>query len=64
RKTLGFGPVLPHARFETLPPSTAGFAPVEPFHVARDFLDQFAALHSVVPMSFRSDSYTDRNTGV
>ncbi|KAI6127150.1 extracellular elastinolytic metallo proteinase [Pisolithus sp. B1] len=64
RKTLGFGPVLPHARFETLPPSTAGFAPVEPFHVARDFLDQFADPALGRAYVIRSDSYTDRNTGV
>ncbi|KAI6018208.1 Fungalysin metallopeptidase-domain-containing protein [Pisolithus microcarpus] len=64
RKTLGFGPVLPHARFETLPPSTAGFAPVDPFHAARDFLDQFADPALGRAYAIRSDSYTDRNTGV
>ncbi|KIO00347.1 hypothetical protein M404DRAFT_16393 [Pisolithus tinctorius Marx 270] len=64
RKTLGFGPVLPHARFETLPPSASGFAPVDPFHVARDFLDQFADSALGRAYAIRSDSYTDRNTGV
>ncbi|KAI6144457.1 Fungalysin metallopeptidase-domain-containing protein [Pisolithus tinctorius] len=64
RKTLGFGPVLPHARFETLPPSASGFAPVDPFHVARDFLDQFSDSALGRAYAIRSDSYTDRNTGV
>ncbi|KAI6016486.1 Fungalysin metallopeptidase-domain-containing protein [Pisolithus marmoratus] len=64
RKTLGFGPVLPHARFETLPPSAAGFSSVDPFDVARDFLDQFADSALGRAYAIRSDSYTDRNTGV
>ncbi|KAI6021034.1 hypothetical protein EDC04DRAFT_2901589 [Pisolithus marmoratus] len=64
RKTLGFGPVLPHARFEALPPSAVGFASVDPFDVARGFLDQFANPELGRAYAIRSDSYTDRNTGV
>ncbi|KAL4072082.1 extracellular elastinolytic metallo proteinase [Scleroderma citrinum] len=67
RKSLGFGPVLPHARFETSPPSTAGFAPVsstDPFHVARDFLSHYVDPAVGRAYTIRSDSYTDHSTGI
>ena len=66
RKSLGFGPLLPHARFET-PLAAAGFAPVsstDPFHVARDFLSQYVDPAVGRAYTIRSDSYTDRTTGV
>ncbi|KAF9240844.1 Fungalysin metallopeptidase-domain-containing protein [Melanogaster broomeanus] len=44
RKSLGFGPVLPHARFHSIN-SVAGFAPLnvdnDPYAIARDFLSQY-----------------------
>lgn len=67
RKSLGFGPLLPHARFETPPLAAAGFAPVsstDPFHVARDFLSQYVDPAVGRAYTIRSDSYTDRTTGV
>ncbi|KAG6372553.1 extracellular elastinolytic metallo proteinase [Boletus reticuloceps] len=66
RKTLGFGPDLPHARFQSVDVRTA--SPVDPskdpYAVARDFLrpyDDFQAGRTYV---IRPDSYTDRSTGV
>lgn len=66
RKTLGFGPDLPHARFES--PSVAQFAPVDvsrdPYAVARDFLGQYDDHNAGRAYVIRPDSYTDTATGV
>jgi extracellular elastinolytic metalloproteinase len=72
RKTLGFGPALPHAVFHSSPfqINTNDFLPMSPdtnpFDVAQQFLedilgDQLSASSTFV---IRKDSYTDKNTGV
>ena len=65
RKSLSFGPVLPHARFE-IPPVADGFAALstDPFHVARDFLNQYVDPAVGRAYTIRSDSYTDQRTGI
>lgn len=68
RKTLGFGPVLPHAKFQTgaIFVSDAFTASKEPFEVATTFVrgilgDQLTEGNGFV---LRKDSYTDKATGV
>ncbi|OCH85090.1 hypothetical protein OBBRIDRAFT_763453, partial [Obba rivulosa] len=64
RKTLGFGPVLPHAEYRTGPFDVAGsFLDVkeDPFEVARRFVDHRAPESTYY---IRDDSYTDKATGV
>jgi extracellular elastinolytic metalloproteinase len=72
RKSLGFGPDHPHAVFRSSPYQiqTNGFTPVDasmdPLEVARLFVDD-VLMNKQSPTSsykIRSDSYTDRNTGV
>lgn len=70
RKTIGFGPVLPHAKFTTAP--EAGLAAQsftgssDPFDVARAFLDTLVGSNASPETSYavREDSYTDDGTGV
>lgn len=72
RKSLSFGPVLPHARFDSsahqpVPAtlfSTQDRVRVDPYEVAKTFLDSFVDLDGGVSYVIRSDSYTDRATGV
>ncbi|KIJ67178.1 hypothetical protein HYDPIDRAFT_127002 [Hydnomerulius pinastri MD-312] len=66
RKTLGFGPALPHARFETASANAAGFvvANADPFHVAREFMSQYEDSKNGRTYVIRPDSYTDNATGV
>ncbi|KAI0315490.1 extracellular elastinolytic metallo proteinase [Amylostereum chailletii] len=72
RKTLGFGPVHPHAKFNTAPAppsgSPANFAvdTSDPLEVATSFVanllgDQLALENT---FALRKDSYTDKATGV
>ena len=72
RKSLSFGPVLPHARFDTsayqpVPASLyAGSinVHVDPLEVAKSFLDSHVDLDNGVSYVIRGDSYTDKATGV
>ena len=68
RKTLGFGPVHPHAKFHTgaIFVSDAFTESKEPFDVATNFVrgilgDQLTSANGFV---LRKDSYTDKATGV
>ena len=68
RKTMGFGPVHPHAKFHTNPVSSlkASFSTSNPYEVARSFVtalleDQLSGDNSFV---LREDSYTDKATSV
>jgi extracellular elastinolytic metalloproteinase len=68
RKTMGFGPVHPHAKFHTNPVSSpkASFVTSNPYEVARSFVttlleDQLSGDNS---FALRKDSYTDKATGV
>ena len=66
RKTLGFGPDLPHARFESV--DVHPFAPVDvtrdAYAVARDFLAKYDDFQAGRAYVIRPDSYTDHATGV
>lgn len=68
RKTMGFGPVLPHAEYRTGPFDIAGSfldAKDDPYEVARRFVDH--RMRDVSPESsylIRDDSYTDKATGI
>ncbi|KAG2066590.1 hypothetical protein BDR04DRAFT_1136631 [Suillus decipiens] len=72
RKSLSFGPVLPHARFDSsahqpVPAvlfSTQDRVRVDPYEVAKTFLDSIVDPEDGVSYVIRSDSYTDRATGV
>ncbi|KAG1796395.1 Fungalysin metallopeptidase-domain-containing protein [Suillus plorans] len=72
RKSLSFGPVLPHAHFDSsahqpVPAvlfSTQDRVRVDPYEVAKTFLDSIVDLDDGVSYVIRSDSYTDRITGV
>jgi extracellular elastinolytic metalloproteinase len=68
RKTMGFGPVHPHAKFQTNPRSSskASFITLNPYEVARTFVttlleDQLSGDNN---FALRKDSYTDKATGV
>ena len=68
RKTMGFGPVHPHAKFYTNPVSSlkASFVGANPYIVARSFVatlleDQLSGDNG---FTLRKDSYTDQATGV
>ncbi|KAI0288984.1 extracellular elastinolytic metallo proteinase [Russula brevipes] len=68
RKTMGFGPVHPHAKFHTSPLSTARppfFSP-DPYEVARSLVSAVLRDQLSVENDFalRKDSYTDKATGV
>lgn len=72
RKSLGFGPELPHAKFHANPYQiqTNGFMPMgsasDPFEVATAFLDDLLSGQTGLNSRYkiRKDSYTDSNTGV
>ena len=72
RKSLGFGPEHPHAVFYSSPYQiqTNGFTPMDsamdPLEVARIFVEDvlMGALSQSSTYKIRSDSYTDKNTGV
>ncbi|GJJ14215.1 hypothetical protein Clacol_008477 [Clathrus columnatus] len=70
RKSLAFGPSLPHATFTTSPSPhlsfSRSFAPSDPFDVARSFLDSLLADLDSKHLTYviRDDSYTDKRTGV
>lgn len=72
RKSLGFGPDHPHAVFRANPYQiqTNGFTPMDasmdPIEVARLFVDDVLMNKKSMSSSYkiRSDSYTDKNTGV
>lgn len=68
RKTMGFGPVHPHAKFYTSPVSfaKASVYTSDPYEIARSFVtellqDQLSADND---FALRKDSYTDSATGV
>ncbi|KAH0835577.1 extracellular elastinolytic metallo proteinase [Lanmaoa asiatica] len=66
RKTLGFGPDLPHARFQS--PDVRASAAVDitrnPYSVAHDFLSKYDDFQAGRAFVIRPDSYTDHATGV
>jgi extracellular elastinolytic metalloproteinase len=71
RKSLGHGPQLPHAKFVTVVPPVASFAPLKtPADVAKLHLSEILRRpDGYVPIEgvdffFRDDSYEDDNTGV
>lgn len=70
RKSLGFGPVHPHAVFRSNPHQSNGFAPLtaesDPIEVAKLFVQDRLAGRLTPENTFtiRKDSYTDANTGV
>jgi extracellular elastinolytic metalloproteinase len=70
RKSLGFGPVHPHAVFHSDPsliPQTFGSLQTEsPFQLAQGFANGLVPSHLDGSSAFvlRKDSYTDKNTGV
>ena len=72
RKSLGFGPILPHSVFRSNPYQiqTNGFLPLgedaDPIEVARQFVEDrlFGRLTPENTYTIRKDSYTDKNTGV
>ncbi|KAG1744942.1 Fungalysin metallopeptidase-domain-containing protein [Suillus paluster] len=72
RKSLSFGPVLPHARFDSsahqpVPDtlfSTQTRVRVDPYEVAKSFLDSIVDFDNGVTYIIRGDSYTDHATGV
>lgn len=72
RKSLGFGPELPHAVFRSSPYQVEanGFMALnpdlDPLEVADRFVKERLGLRLTQPMSYkiRKDSYTDSNTGV
>lgn len=72
RKSLGFGPVHPHAVFRASPYQiqTNGFLPSgvesDPIEVARSFVEDhlIGRLTQENTFTIRRDSYTDTNTGV
>jgi extracellular elastinolytic metalloproteinase len=68
RKTMGFGPVHPHAKFHTSPASfvKASLYTSDPYEIATSFVtellqDQLSADND---FTLRKDSYTDRATGI
>jgi hypothetical protein len=70
RKSLSFGPVLPHAQFVVNPPSSsslaASSAESDPRKVAIDFVNELSASFAQEGHSYwiREDSYTDSASGV
>lgn len=68
RKTLGFGPVHPHATYRTTPTAVSdsfGAVRGDPIDVARSFIADLTK-DTAIGSSFviRKDSYTDKNTGI
>ncbi|KAH9036057.1 extracellular elastinolytic metallo proteinase [Lactarius deliciosus] len=68
RKTMGFGPVHPHAKFYTSPASftKASVFTSDPYEVARGFVTELlqGQLSEDNRFALRKDSYTDSATGV
>jgi len=72
RKSLGFGPPLPHAEYHSTPYTirTNGFTPQDkrmcPMKVAKIFVEDVlgASLSPNLSYKIREDSYTDKATGV
>ena len=70
RKSLGFGPVHPHAVFHSNPsniPQSFGVPQSEnPLQLAQSFAEGIVPPHldGVATFVLRKDSYTDKNTGV
>ncbi|KAH9174621.1 extracellular elastinolytic metallo proteinase [Lactarius sanguifluus] len=68
RKTMGFGPVHPHAKFYTSPASftKASVFTSDPYEVARGFVTELlqGQLSEDNKFALRKDSYTDSATGV
>ncbi|KAH7881725.1 Fungalysin metallopeptidase-domain-containing protein [Phlebopus sp. FC_14] len=70
RKTLGFGPILPHATHTTSPdPHILGSALApslssDPFEVAKAFLQNLVPSRERASFVIRPDSYTDERTEV
>ncbi|KAF8551073.1 hypothetical protein OG21DRAFT_1418633 [Imleria badia] len=66
RKSLGFGPDLPHTRFESVDIHVASPVDVtrDPYAVARDFLGPYNDFRAGRAYVIRPDSYTDPATGV
>ncbi|KAL7278061.1 hypothetical protein ACG7TL_008025 [Trametes sanguinea] len=66
RKTLSFGPVLPHAAYHTNPVYHASLlrASSDPFEVARVFVEDLVRGIPGSDFVIRKDSYTDEATGV
>jgi extracellular elastinolytic metalloproteinase len=64
RKSLAFGPHIPHALFNTAPHFTP--PPDDPATLAVDWVSHLLASQLSLDNSFvvRDDSYTDQNTGV
>lgn len=70
RKSLGFGPVLPHAvyhsnEFQITTSSFLAQSPdADPFEVARLFVDDILGPQVQSSYRIRPDSYTDPSTGI
>jgi extracellular elastinolytic metalloproteinase len=70
RKSLGFGPVHPHAVYHSNPYQiiTNNFLPqspdADPFEVARLFVDDVVGQTAQASYKIRPDSYTDPSTGI
>lgn len=68
RKTMGFGPVHPHAKFHTSPVSfaKASVYTSDPYEVARSFVTELLQdqLSPDNEFALRKDSYTDKATGI
>ena len=69
RKTMGFGPVHPHAKFHTSPTSfaKASLFTSDPYDVASSFITtilQDQLFDEYNNFALRKDSYTDKATGV
>ncbi|KAI9463859.1 Fungalysin metallopeptidase-domain-containing protein [Boletus coccyginus] len=64
RKTFGFGPDLPHTRFESTDIHASVDTTKDAYAVARDFLSHYDNIHAARAYVIRPDSYTDHATGV
>ena len=68
RKTMGFGPVHPHAKFHTTPVSFAKASAFssDPYEIARSFVTELFQdqLSEDNNFALRKDSYMDKTTGV
>ncbi|KAH7102479.1 Fungalysin metallopeptidase-domain-containing protein [Auriculariales sp. MPI-PUGE-AT-0066] len=64
RKSLGFGPALPHARFERGVATQAFHGDKQWRDVALEYLDTHHPTSSSKAWAIRDDSYTDARTGV
>ncbi|KAI9458309.1 hypothetical protein HD554DRAFT_1717792, partial [Boletus coccyginus] len=64
RKTFGFSPDLPHARFESIDIHAFVDTTKDAYAVARNFLSNYDNIHAGRAYVIRPDSYTDHATGV